>query len=142
MKIVVVDDSGVQRKMIINIIRKAGFDNEILEADTGKTAIQIVGMQYKDIGLILCDWNMPVMNGYEFIAGMAKVPQVASIPIVMVTTEGTEAKIEQAYTAHPSLAGYITKPFTPDQLREKIEPIIKRAQADTPPPPPPPPPQA
>lgn len=128
MKIVVVDDSAVQRKMIINIIRKAGFENEVLEADTGKTAIGIVGANFKDIGLILCDWNMPVMSGIEFIEGMAKVPAVAGIPIVMVTTEGTEDKIKEAYTKHPNLAGYVTKPFTPDQLREKIEPIIRKQQ--------------
>ena len=128
MKIVVVDDSAVQRKMIINIIRKAGFENEVLEADTGKTAIGVVGANFKDIGLVLCDWNMPVMSGIEFVAGMAKVPAVASIPIVMVTTEGTEDKIKEAYTKHPALAGYVTKPFTPDQLKEKIEPILKKQQ--------------
>ncbi len=126
MKIVVVDDSAVQRKMIMNIIRKAGYENEILEADNGKTAIGVVGANFKDIGLILCDWNMPIMTGIEFVEGMAKVPAVSGIPIVMVTTEGTEDKIKEAYSKNPNLAGYVTKPFTPEQLREKIEAVIKK----------------
>ncbi len=129
MKILVVDDSAVQRKMIINIIRKAGFEHEALEADNGKVAIGVVGQNYKDICLILCDWNMPVMSGIDFIQGMSKVPAVASIPIIMVTTEGTEDKIEQAYSTHPNLQGYVVKPFTPDQLKLKIAPFLEKNPA-------------
>lgn len=126
MKILVVDDSAVQRKMIISIIKKAGFDNEVIEATDGQDAIQKLGINYKDIGLILCDWNMPNMSGIEFLAGVAKVPQVAKIPCFMVTSEGTENRIKEAYESHPLLTGYISKPFSPDQLKEKIEPILKK----------------
>lgn len=125
MKVLVVDDSAVQRKMIIQIIRKAGFQNEVLEAADGKEAIQKLGLNFKDIGLILCDWNMPNMSGIEFLEGVAKVPQVAAIPCMMVTTEGSEDKIKEAHTKHPYLRGYITKPFTPEQLKEKIEQYLK-----------------
>ena len=124
MKILVVDDSAVQRKMIMSIIKKAGFQNEILEAADGKEAIKILGTNFKEIGLILCDWNMPNWTGLDFIEGVAKVPQVAQTPIVMVTAEGTEDAIRKAYDKHPGLAGYIVKPFTPDQLRSKIEPFL------------------
>jgi len=126
MKILVVDDSGIQRKMIIQIIAKAGFTNETLQAENGEDAIQVLGANFKDIGLVLCDWNMPKMTGFEFIEGVAKVPAVAGIPIVMVTTEGTEDKIAQAKAAHPNLAGYVTKPFTPDQLKAAIDPILNK----------------
>ncbi len=125
-KILVLDDSGVQRKMIIQIIRKAGFENGTLEAADGEAGIQQLGTNFKDVGLVLCDWNMPGMNGLEFIEGVAKVPPVADIPIVMVTTEGTEEKIKEAYTAHSNLAGYVKKPFTPDQLKAVISPILQR----------------
>ena len=114
-----------QPKIIAQIIRKAGFNNEILEAEDGKDAIAKLGSSYKDIGLVLCDWNMPNMTGIEFIEGVAKVPAVARIPLMMVTTEGTEQKIKEAYEKHPWLAGYITKPFTADQLKEKIGPYLK-----------------
>lgn len=126
MKILVVDDSAVQRKMITQIIRKAGFENEVMEAGDGKLAIQALGTSYAEIGLILCDWNMPNLSGIEFIEAVAKVPQVAAIPILMVTTEGTEAKIKEAHEKHPGLAGYITKPFSAEQLKEKIEPFLKQ----------------
>ncbi len=127
-KILVVDDSGVQRKMIIQIIKKAGFLNDILEAGDGEAAIGVLAANYKDVGMVLCDWNMPKMNGLEFIEGVAKVPPVAKIPIVMVTTEGTEEKIKQAYSANSNLAGYVTKPFTPDQLKVVITPIIQKPE--------------
>ncbi|MBF0399073.1 MAG: response regulator, partial [Desulfobacterales bacterium] len=58
-KILVVDDSGVQRKMIIQIIKKAGFTNEILEAADGAIAIETLAANFQDVGLVLCDWNMP-----------------------------------------------------------------------------------
>ena len=122
-KILVVDDSGVQRKMIIQIIRKAGFTNETMEASDGEKAVEVIGNNFEDIGLVLCDWNMPNMLGIEVVGALAKIPQLAPIPVVMVTTEGTEAKIDEAKKAHPNLAGYVTKPFTPERLKEVISPL-------------------
>jgi len=126
-KILVVDDSGVQRKMIMQIIKKAGFENELLEAADGSLAIEVLAANFQDVGIVLCDWNMPNMSGLEFIEAIAKVPAVASIPVVMVTTEGTEEKMAEARAANPNLAGYIPKPFTPDLLRETITPILDAA---------------
>lgn len=126
MKIMVVDDSGVQRKMIISIIRKAGYENEVLEAGDGREAIQKLGTNYKDVGLILCDWNMPNLSGIEFLAAVAKVPQVASIPCMMITSEGTEEKIKEAHGKHPSLVGYMVKPFTAEQLKAKLDAVLKK----------------
>jgi len=126
-KILVVDDSGVQRKMIMQIIAKAGFENECLEAADGAQAIEVLAINVADIALVLCDWNMPNMSGLEFIEGVAKVPAVASTPIIMVTTEGTDEKIAEAKKANPALAGYIPKPFTPELLKTTIEPILANA---------------
>lgn len=123
-KILVVDDSSVQRKMIIQIIRKAGFANEIMEAGDGLEAIGVLGENFLDICVVLCDWNMPNMNGLEFIEGVAQVPAVAAVPVVMVTTEGTADKIAQAKAANSNLRGYVVKPFTPEQLKEAIAPLI------------------
>ncbi len=126
-KILVVDDSSVQRKMIIQIIRKAGFQNETMEAGDGLEAIGVLGENFQDIAVVLCDWNMPNMNGLEFVEGVAQVPAVAAVPVVMVTTEGTAEKIAQAKAANPNLQGYVVKPFTPDQLKEAIAPILALA---------------
>lgn len=126
-KILVVDDSGVQRKMIIQIIKKAGFENETLEAEDGAKAIEVLAGNFADVAIVLCDWNMPNMSGLEFITAVAKVPAVSGVPIVMVTTEGTEDKMAEARAANPNLAGYIPKPFTPDLLKTTIEPILQAA---------------
>ena len=126
-KILVVDDSSVQRKMIIQILRKAGFTHEVMEAGDGLEAIGVLGENFQDIAVVLCDWNMPNMNGLEFVEGVAQVPAVASVPVVMVTTEGTAEKIAQAKAANPNLQGYVVKPFTPEQLKQAIEPILQRA---------------
>lgn len=125
-QILVVDDSMVQRKMIAQIIQKTGFGGSVLEAGDGKQAIQTLGAKYKDVALILCDWNMPNMSGIEFIEAVGKVPAVAGIPVIMVTAEGTEEKIKEANEKNPNLFGYIVKPFTPDQLKEKIEKALKK----------------
>ncbi len=124
-KILVVDDSSVQRKMIHQIIKQAGFENDVLEAGNGEDAIQVLGTNFKEVGLILCDWHMPEMNGVEFIAGVAKVQAVAEIPVVMVTTAGTEEKLKQAYSVHPNLKGYVVKPFTSEKLRTIIAPLLE-----------------
>jgi len=129
-KILIVDDSGVQRKMIASIIARAGFKHEILQAENGEDAITVLGTHYRDVGLVLCDWNMPKMSGFEFIEGVAKVPIVAHIPIIMVTTEGTEEKVNKARMANPNLAGYVVKPFTPEQLKEVIEPILQKVDSN------------
>ena len=126
-KIMVVDDSAVQRKMIIGIIRKAGFNNEILEAGDGEQAIEVLAENFETVGLVLCDWNMPKMSGLEFISGVAKIEAIAKTPIIMVTTEGTEEKMAQARAANPALAGYVSKPFTPDQLKAAISPFVGAA---------------
>lgn len=126
MKILIVDDSGVQRRMIVSILRKAGYENEVLEAGDGQEAIKQLGVNYKDVGLILCDWNMPNLSGIDFLTAVAKVPQVAVIPCIMITSEGTDIKMKEAYEKHPFLAGYISKPFTPEQLKEKLDPVLKK----------------
>lgn len=126
MKILVVDDSSVQRKMITQLILQAGYSHDILEAENGEDAIQILGRNFKEISLIFCDWNMPKMNGLEFIQGVIKVPPVAGIPIVMVTVEGSDDKIAKARAAHPQLAGYVVKPFTPDQLKNLLNSLLKK----------------
>jgi len=112
--------------MIRQILVKAEIKNEILEAENGEDAIELLGRNYKEVGLVLCDWNMPKMSGFEFVEGVAKVPAVCEIPIVMVTTEGTESKMNQIKAVHPNLAGYVVKPFTPDQLAEALAPIVEK----------------
>jgi two-component system chemotaxis response regulator CheY len=74
------------------------------------------------VELILCDINMPVMDGLEFVKALAGVENAKGAPVVMITTEGSEAHVVQALSL--GARGYIRKPFTPDQVREHVIPLL------------------
>lgn len=126
MKVLVVDDSSTQRKMVIQVLKDFGyFPESILEASDGDVAIEILGKNYKHIGLIICDWIMPNLSGIEFLEAIAKVPNLQDIPAVIVSVESGEEKIKEAYERFPHLAGYLAKPFTAGQLRSTIQEAIE-----------------
>ncbi len=125
MKILIVDDSNLERKLLSSLIKKNGIENEVLQAENGEVALQILASNYKDICLILLDWQMPVMSGIEFMEGVVKVPQVATIPIVMVSASGSEENKKKARDTNPNLAGYVVKPYKPEDLLSVIRPHVK-----------------
>jgi len=116
-KVLIIDDSAVMRKIIQRNIQQSGlWVDEFVEAGDGREGLEKVTSN--NIDLILCDWNMPNMTGIDFVKAIRVSGQKSNIPIVMVTTEGGEAKIEEAKNSGAN--GYLTKPFTPDQLRSKL----------------------
>lgn len=116
--ILLVDDSSVMRKLVTRAIRQTGLDVEVVaEAGNGKEALDVLGQQ--QIDLVFCDWNMPVMNGLEFLVEARKSHKT---PIVMLTTEGTSDKSQEALGAGAS--GYLIKPFTPETLQQKIQALL------------------
>ena len=125
MKILLVDDAVLERKLLVGLLRKSGVQNEILEAVDGEEALEVLAGNYKDVGLILLDWQMPNMDGLEFMKGVLKVPQVSSIPIVMVTASGSEENQRQAREVNPNLAGYIVKPYKPEIVISMISTYLK-----------------
>ena len=90
MKILVVDDSLLDRKLLIRLLIKAEIAQEILQAGDGEEALGILANNYKDICLILLDWQMPKMSGIELLAGLVKIPALESIPVFMVTASGSD----------------------------------------------------
>ena len=124
-KILVVDDSDLERELLIEVLKGAGVTNEFLQARTGEDAIQILGTRYKEIGLILLDWQMPEMSGMEFMGAVIKVPAVANKAIVMVSASGTDENKRKAHEVNPKLAGYIVKPYTPESLLKAIRSFVK-----------------
>lgn len=115
-KVLIIDDSGVMRKIIQRNILQAGLlVDQFLEASDGKEGLEKVS-QNNDLNLILCDWNMPNMTGIEFVKALRTSGK--NTPIVMITTEGGEARIEEA--RNNGANGYLTKPFTTDQLLRKL----------------------
>lgn len=117
----IVDDSSLMRTMVERSLRLAGLDlAEVIEAGNGAEALAAV--QQHKLDLILCDINMPVMDGLEFLKRLSCVENAKGVPVVMITTEGNEAHVVQALSA--GARGYIRKPFTPGQVKEHVLPVL------------------
>ncbi len=125
MKILIVDDSLIDHKIVISSIQMAGIKNEVLQASNGEQGLEILRQNFKDICLILLDWEMPRMNGIEFMKVVKKVPQVASIPIILITASGSDEHKKIAKEANPNLAGYLVKPYSKDKLVELVKSFLK-----------------
>jgi two-component system chemotaxis response regulator CheY len=115
--VLIVDDSSTMRKIISRSLRQAGLAvDDILEAGDGIEGLNVLSTSGKTINLILSDINMPNMDGLEFVKQVRA--NGMSMPIVMITTEGGEDVLNQALQNGASDS--IKKPFTPDQLNEKL----------------------
>jgi two-component system chemotaxis response regulator CheY len=113
--VLIVDDSSTMRKIISRSLRQAGLTiDEIFEAGDGIEGLNVLGNS--KVNLVLSDINMPNMDGLEFIKMVRANGN--SVPIVMITTEGGEDILKEAMTSGASAS--IKKPFTPDQLQEKL----------------------
>ncbi|MGD0267592.1 MAG: response regulator [Candidatus Sulfotelmatobacter sp.] len=118
----IVDDSSVMRKIVERSLRQAGIDlTEVFQAGNGAEALVV--LQASAVDLILCDINMPVMDGLEFVKQLSGVPNAKGVPVVMITTEGSEAHVVQAISC--GARGYIRKPFTSEQVKEHVVPILE-----------------
>jgi two-component system, chemotaxis family, chemotaxis protein CheY len=126
MKILIVDDSITIRRIITNALKTVGFP-ETVEATNGKDALEKLAAA--NVDFIITDWNMPEMNGLDFIKQVRANPLYSSMPILMITTRGTEHDVIEALQA--KVNSYIVKPFTPQELKEKIEGILKTVQVNT-----------
>jgi len=117
----IVDDSSVMRKIVERCLRQAGMDlGQVHEASNGAEALALVNENPFD--LILSDINMPVMDGLEFIRHLKEMESGKNIPIVMITTEGGEKSVLEALSL--GAKGYIRKPFTPDQVKDHVIPVL------------------
>ncbi len=122
MKIIIVDDSLLDRKLLARTLVNLGVTNEILQADNGDAGMSLIVENLGDIALIFLDYQMPNITGVELMEGLVKVPLTADLPIIMVTASASEESKQTAYRANPRLAGYVLKPFKPDQLLAAIKP--------------------
>jgi two-component system, chemotaxis family, chemotaxis protein CheY len=117
----IVDDSSVMRKIVERSLRQAGITlGKVFEAGNGAEALSVLADN--KVALILCDINMPVMDGLEFLKSLSDVPNAKGVPVIMITTEGSEAHVVQALSE--GARGYIRKPFTPDQVKEQVLPVL------------------
>ncbi len=120
MRIITVDDSSTMRRIIKNTLKRIGYGDEVLEAENGKEALEV--LENKEVDLIITDWNMPVMDGLTFVKKIRSDKKYDDVPIIMVTTEAAKEDIITALKA--GVNNYIVKPFTPQVLKEKIETVM------------------
>lgn len=119
--ILVVDDSSPMRKVIKKTIKASGFAMaEYSEAADGLEALAVLREKWVDI--VVTDYNMPNMNGIGLIDEMKKDETLSTIPVLVITTEGSKLKVDEF--AEKGAAGYIKKPFTPEEIRSKLHEIL------------------
>jgi two-component system chemotaxis response regulator CheY len=122
--VLVVDDSAAIRKILTRVLRQTGMAIQTIhEAGDGQDALTLMA-QHK-VALVLSDINMPKMDGLQLLASLKASPQWQQIPVVMITTEGGETKVAEAVRL--GAAGYVRKPFTADQIKEKLVGILEPA---------------
>ncbi len=116
MKILSIDDSGIIRKIIKSAVFVLGY--EFVEAEDGQEALELLEKEYLNIVLILLDWNMPGLDGYELLKMLKNDNRYKDIPVMMVTTESEKSNIILAIKA--GAINYLTKPFSNEDLLTKI----------------------
>jgi two-component system chemotaxis response regulator CheY len=122
--VLVVDDSAAIRKILTRVLRQTGMAIQTIhEAGDGQDALAL--MAQHRIDLVLSDINMPKMDGLQLLASLKASPQWQNVPVVMITTEGGETKVAEAVRL--GAAGYVRKPFTADQIKEKLVGLLRPA---------------
>ena len=120
-RVLVVDDFPTMRRIVRNLLRQLGFEN-VDEAENGEDALK--KLRSAEYGLVVSDWNMPVMEGIELLKNVRSDPQLKDIPFLMVTAEAEKEKVIEAIKA--GVDNYIVKPFTGEVLKEKLEKIAQK----------------
>jgi len=122
--VLVVDDSAAIRKILQRVLRQTGMAiRTIHEAGDGEQALALLKTQR--VQLVLTDINMPKMDGLQLLAAIKAEAVWRDLPVVMITTEGGEAKVAEAVRL--GARGYVRKPFTADQIKEKLAGILQPA---------------
>jgi len=121
LQVLIVDDSSVMRKIVERSLRQAGLDPlTVIEASSGVEGIE--ALKSERVQLILSDINMPSMDGLEFLRQIRVQNLAPGVPVVMITTESSEEHVKQAILS--GAQGYIRKPFTAEQVKERVLPLL------------------
>lgn len=117
----IVDDSSIMRKIVERTLRQAGVElGKVYEATTGVEGLEKLASNAVDI--ILSDINMPEMDGLQFLRELRAKNLAPQVPVVMITTESSEQQVKEALLA--GAQGYLRKPFTVDQIKDRILPLL------------------
>ncbi len=129
MKALIVDDSAMMRKVVERALRQAGVElTVVIQANNGAEALAMLreaASSNSGFDLIFSDINMPVMDGLEFVEQRKQEGLAPGVPVVMITTEGSTPMVMRALAA--GAKGYICKPFTTDQVKACVMPLLNVA---------------
>jgi two-component system chemotaxis response regulator CheY len=118
----IVDDSRSMRAFVRRVMDLSGFEvDSCLNAANGSEALALLSQERVDV--ILTDINMPEMNGEDFVRQMGQRDEFRSIPVVVVSTDGTENRIRRLLAL--GAKGYVVKPFSPEALRAELERVLE-----------------
>jgi two-component system chemotaxis response regulator CheY len=116
LNVLIVDDSAVTRMMIVKTLRATGLElGRIIQAGNGSEGLD--ALLANDVSLVLADINMPVMNGLEMITSIRENDQWSHLPIIVISTEGSKARIEDLCAMG---ARFVHKPFSPEAIRDAV----------------------
>ena len=119
--VLIVDDSAAIRKILHRVLRQMDLRlGEIHEAGDGREAMDI--LENHRVGLVLSDMNMPHMDGLQLLARIKEMAHMKEVPIVIITTESRQGKVMDAIQL--GATGYVRKPFTAEQIKEKLIAIL------------------
>jgi two-component system chemotaxis response regulator CheY len=122
LRFLVVDDFSTMRRIVKNLLNDLGYAN-VAEADDGQSALPM--LKSGGFDFLVTDWNMPGMPGLDLLKAVRADPQLAKMPVLMLTAEAKREQIIEA--AQAGVNGYVIKPFTANTLKEKIDKILGQA---------------
>lgn len=121
--LLIVDDSTAIRKILLRVLHQTEIAlGDVLEASDGKEALSV--LEGRQISLVLSDINMPNMDGIQLLRALRASEQWRDLPVVLITTEGSQARVQEAVEL--GATAYIRKPFSADQLREKLAALLSK----------------
>lgn len=123
MRILVVEDLLVMRRLIINTLKSIGY-NDLLQATNGEEALELVINPDSKIEFVITDWLMPVMDGITLVKFLRANPETKDIPVIMLTSMNDKESIIEAVKYRVN--DYVVKPFTPKLLQSKIDNVLNR----------------
>jgi two-component system chemotaxis response regulator CheY len=124
LKYLIVDDFSTMRRIVRGLLKEMGC-NDAEEAEDG--AVALAAMKAQKFDFVVCDINMPNMNGFEFLKAVRADDALKHVPVLMVTAEARKEDIVLA--AQTGASGYIVKPFTKATLEEKVQKIVQKLGA-------------
>jgi two-component system chemotaxis response regulator CheY len=116
-KALIVDDSKAVRMILSKTLKEIGY--EVYEAANGREALEIIAIEKTAVALVLLDWNMPELNGFEMLKQLRNDPELSSLAVIMVTSETDLDQMSAALEAGAN--EYVMKPFTKDILVQKLQ---------------------